>query len=270
MRLSPLPPLRITAWALLAVLPLGALAQEASPVTSTAPVAPPLPVWDYSLGMRWQASDLRHPGISLRPQLGLQYGRWRLGPVDGENWHRFGQVQQDNSLTYDWLRLSHVRTSLSASIQNLDQDSSLEAIRAGRKTVRGKASADYFLPNRWSIGISVTQDLMQRGGGTAFTPNWTYRHPLSDNSTLLLSQSITWGSPAYWQAGHQLHPDTPSHEGSGFGSWDMQLTYRHRFKPRWVFFSQVGVNRPLGRTYASAPPLETLYSAQMGVLYFSR
>jgi hypothetical protein len=261
------PKLRTSAWACLGMLPGMVLAQETLP---DKPVPPPVSAWDYSLGMRWQANDLRHPGLSLRPQLGLQFGRWRLGPVDGENWHRFGQVQQDNSLTYDWLRLSHLRTSLSASIQNLDQDSTLDAIRSGRKTVRGKASADYFLPNRWSIGMVVTHDLMQRGGGTTLSPNWTYRHPLSDNSTLLLSQSATWGSLAYWQAGHHLHPETPSHEGQGWGSWDTQLTYRHRFKPGWVFFSQIGATRPLGPTYASAPPLETLYSAQMGVLYFSR
>ena len=244
-----------------------ALAQDKAPPV---PVGPPVSSWDYSLGLRWQAGDLRHPGLSLRPMLGLQYGRWRLGPVDGENWHRFGQVQQDNSLTYDWLRLSHLRTSLSASVLNLERDGSFDAVRSGRKTVRGKASADYFLPNRWSVGVVVTQDLMQRGGGTTISPNWTYREPLSDNSTLLLSQSVTWGSRAYWQTTHQLNQDTPSHEGQGFGSWDTQLTYRYRFRPHWVFFSQAGFSRTIGTTYSASSTPATLYSAQVGVLYFSR
>jgi hypothetical protein len=254
-------------WASLGLVCGVALAQDKPPLV---PVEPPVSAWDYSLGMRWQASDLRHPGLSLRPMLGLQYGRWRLGPVDGENWHRFGQVQQDNSLTYDWLRLSNLRTSLSASVVNLERDSSFDAVRSGRKTVRGKASVDYFLPNRWSIGVVMTQDLMERGAGTSLSPNWTYREPLSDNSTLLLSQSVTWGTRAYWQLGHQLSPDTPAHEGQGFGSWDTQLTYRYRFKPHWVFFSQAGFSRAIGPTSAASSPPVTIYNAQLGVLYFSR
>jgi hypothetical protein len=267
MRQHPLAPLLPGIWASLGLAGHSALAQDTPPPV---PLEPPVAAWDYSLGLRWQASDLRHPGLSLRPMLGLQYGRWRLGPVDGENWHRFGQVQQDNSLTYDWLRLSNLRTSLSASVVNLDRDSSLDAIRSGRKTVRGKASIDYFLPNRWSIGVVMTQDLMERGGGTTISPNWTYRQPLSDNSTLLLSQSITWGSRAHWQMVHQLRQDTPSHIGQGLGSWDTQLTYRHRFQPHWVFFSQIGMNRAMGPTYAASSVPVTLYNAQLGVLYFSR
>jgi hypothetical protein len=254
-------------WACGVLLCSAALAQDKP---STVPVEPPVSAWDYSLGIRWQASDLRHPGLSLRPMLGLQYGRWRMGPVDGENWHRFGQVQQDNSLTYDWLRLSNLRTSLSASVVNLERDGSFDAVRSGRKTVRGKASVDYFLPNRWSIGVVMTQDLMERGAGTSLSPNWTYREPLSDNSTLLLSQSVTWGSRAYWPMGQKLNPDMPEHQGQGFGSWDTQLTYRHRFKPHWVFFSQAGFSRAIGPTSAASLPPVTIYSAQLGVLYFSR
>jgi hypothetical protein len=253
-----------------ACLGTGSAAVMAQASSNPLPVAPPVSAWDYSLGLRWQASDLRHPGWTLRPMLGLQYGRWRLGPVDGENWHRFGQVQQDNNLTYDWLRLDNLRTSLSASVLNLDRDSSFDAIRAGRKTLRGKASADYFLPNRWSVGIVMTQDLMDRGAGTSLSPNWTYREPLSDNSTLLLSQSITWGSRSHWQTGHQLSQDLPAHQGSGFGSWDTQLTYRLRFRPHWVFFSQAGISRAIRPVYSADLPPTTLYSAQVGLLYFSR
>ena len=155
-------------------------------------------------------------------------------------------------------------------VLNLERDNSFDAVRSGRKTVRGKASVDYFLPNRWSIGMVVTQDLLDRGAGTAISPNWTYREPLSDSSTLLLSQSITWGSRAHWQTTHQLRPDMPSHTGQGLGSWDTQLTYRHRFQPHWVFFSQIGVSRAMGPTYAASSPPETIYNAQLGVLYFSR
>ena len=65
------------------------------------PVASPTP-WTYSLGLRSDIADLRHPGTQkLHLNLGLRYGPWRIGPTDGSNWHRFGQVLQDNKLTYD-------------------------------------------------------------------------------------------------------------------------------------------------------------------------
>ena len=251
---------------------LSAWAQEAppenTPPTAEAPASTP---WTYSVGLRTEISDLSQPGhVKLRASLGLRYGRWRIGQTDGTDWHRFGQVQQDNSLTYDWLRQSNLRTSLSASVLNLERDSTFDAVRSGRKTVRGKASADYFLPNRWSVGVVLTQDLMDRGGGTSISPNWTYREPLSDNSTLLLSQSVTWGTRSYWQISHQLDQTMPSHEGQGFGSWGTQLTYRHRFRPHWVFFSQAGFSRAIGPTYAASSTPVTLYNAQVGVLYFSR
>lgn len=226
--------------------------------------------WNYSLGLRWHADDLRHPGLRLGPMLGLQYGRWRLGPVDGENWHRFGQVQQDNSLTYDWLRLSHLRTSLSASILNLERDASLDTIRSGKKTLQAKASMDYFLPNRWSVGLQLTHDMLDKGGGTSVSPNWTYREPLSDDATLLFSQSITWGTAAYWQTGQQRAPALPAHLGQGWGHWDTSVTYRHRFQPHWVFFGQAGAGRAIGPVHAPDLPPTTVYSAQLGVLYFSR
>ena len=226
--------------------------------------------WNYSLGLRWHADDLRHPGLRLGPMLGLQYGRWRLGPVDGENWHRFGQVQQDNSLTYDWLRLSHLRTSLSASILNLERDGSLDTIRSGKKTLQAKASMDYFLPSRWSVGLQLTHDMLDKGAGTSLSPNLTYREPLSDDSTLLWSQSITWGTAAYWETSQRRASEWPPHQGQGWGRWDSSVTYRHRFKPHWVFFSQAGAGRAIGPVHAPELPPTTIYSAQVGVLYFSR
>ena len=245
----------------------GAQAQDKGiqPPTETPPAS-----LNYSLGLRWHADDLKHPGLRFGPMLGLQYGRWRLGPVDGDNWHRFGQVQQDNSLTYDWLRLQNVRTSLSASILNLERDSALDNIRSGKKTLQAKANIDYFLPNRWSIGLLTTHDMLDKGGGTALSPNWTYREPLSNDATLLFSQSITWGTASYWQTSQQRAPNLPAHQGQGFGHWDTSVTYRHRFQPHWVFFGQAGVGRALHPVYAADLAPAYIYSAQLGVIYFSR
>ena len=102
---------------------------EATPATDN----PPEHRLVWSLGARLKVDDLAQSATpSLRPMIGLRYGRWRAGPVDGETWHRFGQVKTDNTLTYDWLDSARFRTSLSASIVNLQKDSPTDAIEPGR------------------------------------------------------------------------------------------------------------------------------------------
>ncbi len=227
--------------------------------------------WTYSIGLRTEVTDLHHPGtIKLRASLGLRYGRWRIGQTDGQNWHRFGQVLQDSSLTYDLRQDAKWSASLSGSIVNLDNNSQLDALKAGRKTLRAKAGLDYRLPNRWSVGLIATQDLFMRGDGTALSPVVAYRHPLSEDSTLMLSQSFTWANAAHWQTQQHLAPNAAIHQGSGFGELGTQLAYRHRLTRHWAFFSQLAAQRPLQPivTTSSTSAPHWNYSAQLGVMYF--
>ena len=78
----------------------------------------------WSLGFKLNMDRMSHPReVDPGLMLGLRYGRWRTGAVDGESWHRFGQVKTDNTLTYDLNDASHFRTSLSASVVNMDHES---------------------------------------------------------------------------------------------------------------------------------------------------
>ena len=252
---------------------LSTWAQESPPATT--PLAePPTPVatpWTYSLSLRTDISNLSHPGdMKLRPSLGLSYGRWRIGPTDGTDWHRFGQVLQDNNLTYDVRQDSKWSVSLSGSIINLDNNSQLDALKAGRKTLRAKAGLDYRLPNRWSVGLIATQDLFMRGDGTTLSPTLTFRKPLTDNSTLMLSQYVTWANASHWQTQQGLDPKVITHRGAGFGDVGTQLAYRHRLSRHWAWSSQLNAQRPLQPTFPSTLPNASgwNYSAQLGVVYF--
>ena len=253
---------------------LSTWAQESPPAT-TPPAEPPTPVatpWTYSLSLRTDISNLSHPGdMKLRPSLGLSYGRWRIGPTDGTDWHRFGQVLQDNNLTYDVRQDSKWSVSLSGSIINLDNNSQFDALKAGRKTLRAKAGLDYRLPNRWSVGLIATQDLLMRGDGTSLSPTLTYRQPLTDNSTLMLSQSVTWGNASHWQAQQHLDPDGITHQGAGWGGVSTQLAYRHKLSRHWGFFSQLGAQRALQPIFPSTLSFAPhwTYSGQLGVVYFN-
>lgn len=230
---------------------------------------PPTPlIW--SAGLRLKMDDVRQPGqLSLRPMIGLRWGRWRAGPVDGETWHRFGQIRTDNTLTYDWLDSARIRTSISASIINLQKDSSFDVIEPGFKTLRGKATLDYLGWSHWSLGLVMTQDLLGRGVGTTLSPNITYRQALSDDSTLLLSQSISWASAQANSTSHRLGPDGAVRLGAGWSSLDSSVTMRQRFTRHISWYAQINRSQVTGALYPTAiPPERSNWSAQAGVIYF--
>ena len=159
---------------------------------------------------------------------------------------------------------------MSGSIINLDDNSQFNALRSGRKTLRLKGGGDYRLPNRWSIGLIATQDLFMRGDGTTLSPTLSYRQPLTDHSTWMLSQSVTWGSASHWQAQQHLAPEDVTHQGAGWGSIGTLLAYRHKLSKHWGFFSQLGAQRMLQPVFPSTVSYDThwTYSGQLGVVYF--
>lgn len=224
----------------------------------------------WSLGFRLNMANVREPGqLGLRPMIGLRYGRWRTGVVDGENWHRFGQVKNDNTLTYDALRDPQWRTALSASLINLQRDSSFDAFEPGRKTLRARASIDYLGWPRWSPGLALTQDLLGRGAGTAISPSITYRQPLSEDSTLLLSQAFTLSRSDIWR--YTAGPGIDTRQPSGWGSsMDTSLTLRQRWKAHWSWFAQVSRSQTLHAGDPSSHSGLSTWAAQAGVVYFER
>jgi hypothetical protein len=109
-----------------------------------------------------------------------------------------------------------------------------------------------------------------RGDGTTLSPVLTYRKPLTENSTLMLSQSMIWGSASHWQTQQNRTPQGVTHQGAGWGGLGTQLAYRHKLSRHWGFFSQLGAQRtiqPVFPTTVSSPTHWT-YSGQLGVVYF--
>lgn len=256
-------------WLLLPCLALAASAwADDPPPTVHGETRPSELVW--SLGLRMNMDDMSRPGqMGLRPMIGLRYGRWRTGAVDGESWHRFGQVKTDNTLTYDWLDSVKWRTSLSASIVNMQRDATFDAVQSGRKTVRGRATIDYLGWSHWSAGLVVTQDLLNRGAGTSLSPSVTYRQALSDSSTILLTQSFTWARSDIWRYTSVSDPtinlDQPSHWGT---SMDTSLTLRQRWKAHWSWFAQLSHSQTLKAGDPTAHEGQGHWAGQVGLIYF--
>ena len=244
------------------------VAPSTSASTDSAADPPTRLIW--SAGFSLKMDDTRQPGqLTLRPMIGLRWGRWRAGPVDGETWHRFGQIRTDNTLTYDALNTPRIRTSLSASIINLQKDSTFDAIESGFKTVRGKATIDYLGWSHWSVGLVMTQDLLGRGVGTALSPGITFRQALSDDSTLLLSQSFTWASAPANATSHRLSPEAAVRQGAGWSSLDSSVTLRQRYTRHISWYGQINRSQVTGALYPTVtPPERSHWNAQIGVIYF--
>lgn len=223
----------------------------------------------WSLGWRFKMDDMRQPGhLGLTPMIGVRYGRWRTGVVDGDSWHRFGQIKTDNTLTYDWLDSEDWRTSLSASIVNFQRDATFDAFEPGRKTVRGKATIDYLGWSHWSVGLVATQDLMGRGAGASLSPSVTYRQALTDDSTVLLSHSYTLARSDIWR----YRTSDPTVDLQAHSDWatstDTSLTLRQRWKPHWSWFAQVNRNQLLHAGDPTNHTGQVRWSGQFGVVYF--
>ena len=255
-------------------LPCTALAAAAwaedPPPTVHGETRPSELVW--SLGFRLQMDNMSQPGqLGLRPMIGLRYGRWRTGAVDGESWHRFGQVKTDNTLTYDLHDSQEWRTSMSASIINLQRDSTFDAFQSGRKTLRGRATIDYLGWPHWSAGLVVTQDLMNRGAGTTLSPSVTYRQALTDDSTILLSQSLTWSKSDLWRYTSNQDISTLADPNSHWGtSLDTSLTLRQRWKAHWSWYAQISRGQLLKAGDPTTHAGQTNWAGQVGMIYFQR
>jgi hypothetical protein len=255
----------------------GAFAQTPEATTETEPLPatkeqaefpPTTSRWDYSLGAKVGMRNLRQSGqMSLRPTLGLRYGRWRVGTVEGANWYRFGQALQDSALTYEWIKTSNWQTGLSASVINLDQDGDFDAIKSGRKTLRLRANLDYRFSGQWLAGLNLTHDVLGRGDGTTASPTVTYIQPLDPDSAMLLSAYTTWGTAAHWQSTAARSPGSALRQDAGLGSWGAKITYRHRWTRRWAFYSQLSTSQFINPLLPSGQT--AVYGGQLGVIYFS-
>lgn len=240
---------------------------------SAAPAAPgenPSP-WSYSLGVKLKADDMAHPatGLRLRPVLGLRYGRWRFGQSSGDEWLRFSAYRKDSSLEYDWRDDARLKVSLSGRVQNLKDNESFDGFSSGRNTLRARASMNYRLHNAWTLGLDVTQDMLNRGDGTTMTLGASYWWPLDDHSSLSVNAGATWASRDHWRT--QMRNAAVPEGGwrAGLGDIGGGLSYRYSLRPQWAWFGTLSTARTLGQV-AEVSPTPLIWRGQIGLMYFSR
>lgn len=227
--------------------------------------------WLYTLGAKVQSRDVADAStdLSLRPVLGLRYGRWRFGHPTGTEWLRFSGYRKESNLAYQLRDDERLKVGLSLRVQNLKDNSSFDGFSSGQNTVRGRVSVSYRLDPRWSLGSDLTQDLLDRGDGTTLSVGTSYGLPLNDRSAISWSAGVTWASADHWATQWRLAPVPVDGWHSGLGSLGLGMSYRYAITPQWAWFGTLGTSRPLGQVH-SVSPHNLSWSGQLGVLYFSR
>lgn len=240
-------------------------------VAETATADTPDNRWSYTLGIKAQSRDVADAStdLSLRPVLGLRYGRWRFGHPTGTDWLRFSGYRKEANLAYQLRDDERIKVGLSLRVQNLKDNSNFDGFSTGRNTLRGRVSVSYQLDPHWALGSDLTQDLMGRGDGSTLSVGASYALPLDARSALNLSAGLTWASASHWATEWRLAPPPPDGWQSGLGSLGLGLSYRYALTPQWAWFGTLGTVRPLGQVHAVSPQ-NLNWTGQLGLLYFSR
>jgi hypothetical protein len=246
---------------------------ETSPTTTTAPIPSDAPAsrWLYTLGVKLQSTNAANtsPSLTLRPVLGLRYGRWRMGHPTGTEWLNFSGYRRESNLAYQWRDDDRLKVGLSLRVQNLQDNSTFDGFSSGQKTLRGRVSANYKIDRHWSLGSDLTHDLMGRGDGTTLSLGAAYSLPLSDHSALSLSAGLNWASADHWATQWRQAPPTAEPWHSGLGSMGVGMSYRFALTPQWAWFGSLSSSHPLGQVQ-SVSPGSLSWQGQLGLLYFSR
>jgi hypothetical protein len=177
-------------WCVLAEAGLGMAATDTVPAEKTSGEASAsddhASRWSYTLGAKVQSRDVADAStdLSMRPVLGLRYGRWRFGHPTGTEWLRFSGYRKESNLAYQWRDDERLKVGLSLRVQNLQDNRTFDGFSSGQNTARGRVSVNYRLDPRWSLGSDLTQDLMNRGDGTTLSVGASYGLPLNDRSAI--------------------------------------------------------------------------------------
>ena len=244
---------------------------ETAPTPTTTPSDDPGNRWLYTLGVKLQSHEAADAStrLTLRPVLGLRYGRWRIGHPTGTEWLSFSGYRKESNLTYQWRDDDRLKVRLSLRLHNLKDNSSFDGFSSGQNTLRGRVSVNYKIDRHWSLGSDLTQDLMNRGDGTTLSVGAAYGLPLSDRSALNLSAGLNWATADHWANQWRLSPTPSDGWRAGLGSLGVGMSYRYALTPQWAWFGTLGSSRPWGQVQTVSPH-SLSWQGQLGVLYFSR
>lgn len=211
-----------------------------------------------SLGPEFAGSST--VGFGLQPGLALRWGRFSLASrsafaVRGEG----GSAQ--GGLRVELVRSERWRSSLGLRWDSgRDEDSSaqLEGLGDVRATLRARLSLGYRFDHGWRTGLSLTSDVLGRGGG--WQGEWSAGRDLRLTQAITAGAGLTlgFGGSRWQQAYYGITPEqavrsvyrvyTP---GAGLRDVAFSLGGRSELGDGWALFYGVSVSRLVDVSAAS-------------------
>lgn len=279
--------------------PVQAQQQEQAPQAASQDMYPPAPVRatateapaelipatsarHYALGMAYGWSPTytgsdRHKSY-LRPVLSLQYGRFRISSSRGNAVLNHGFDDRGSGASALLVERERFRLSASLRIDGGRSDSDdprLQGLPEVRSTLRGRINTGYVLSDHWSVGASLSQDLLGRSGGAQLNTSLRYAFDLTPHTTVGMGVGAAFANATYMRSyfgvpGSAMgsSPLSTFVPGAGLYGVDMGLDVMTALSRRWVVFGSAGVSQLRGDARRS--PLTqraTGYGVSLGVAY---
>lgn len=215
--------------------------------------------------------------LKLRPFFAFEWGRWRVATGRASELLSLGRDTVDPGLST--VLLDGDRWRVGSSLQIDDGRSSrddplLQGLPDIRSTLRGRLNVSYRLDEHWSMGSTLSQDLLGRDGGTRWSTSLRYRAPLSEQTYWDASVGTHWGSALFMQSHYGVPASAarPSRDsfapGSGWESWSLGVGLTSALSRRWVLYGGLSATQLQGPARRS--PLVTRkhsVAAQVGLAY---
>lgn len=188
--------------------------------------------------------------LKLRPLWALRYGRYRLSTSRANAVLGFGADAPGPGASADLIAGDRFKFGAALRIDGGRKSSDTPAF-AGlpdvRRTVRGRVYASYVLNKHWSLGASLSQDLLGRQGGAQFSTDIGYGDRLGAHS----EWSVGFGSSFQDRRHAQSYfgVSAPSAQRTGLSAFEAQggmqdlhlgIGLTTALTPHWIAFGSAG------------------------------
>lgn len=221
--------------------------------------AAPRPALEWVLGASL-TSAAEYPGaderkLSMRPLLGVRYGRLRLSSSGSGAIMNFGTLADDAGASLEWIESD--RWSFKTGLRygggrSTAASDRLAGLPDTPKTVFGRFTASYRLGPHWRASSGLTIDLLGRGNGVVLTPGIDYRTRLGPTTEFTAGVGLGIASATHMMNFHGVPVDAttavrPAYRpGSGLRDAGIGLGLMTTLTPSWVAYGQIGYSRLLG------------------------
>jgi len=232
----------------------------------------------YVLGtaVSWQPDGVGSRQSNVSPSLlwAVRWGRWRISSGGASALFGFGREVAGSGASTQLIDSKRWRLGLSLRIDSGRKSSEADTT-AGlpniKRTLRGRLFASYVLNPDWQLSGSMSQDLLNHGGGleAGLDLGWRLRQTQSTEWTAGVGFSAADGQHmrSYFGVTPQgavtsgLREFVPS---AGLRDVHAGIGFNHALSPRWVVFGSAGVSRLIGPA-AESPLTQRATGGQVGL-----